>query len=194
MAGNGEVKIQQPDGGGQRKDSPATSTHETTPEPQTGVPIQINARLIDPESQLPGGEDFKQDASRTNYIIIQLTKLPSIEQQDQLEKLGVKVRCNPLQSPNQYHVQSWLNHPAHPRSSAARFRRPVGRQNMSPTICPQSEICPLWYMPTHSARGSHSLRTLRTGSLASFSQPRHHRGALLQPWSAQEVSGQSSTR
>jgi len=86
MAGDKEDHKQQPE-----EVAPTTGAEETTPASQTGVAIQINARLIDPESQLPGGQDFQADSSKTNYIIIQLTGLPTIEQQDQLETLGVQV-------------------------------------------------------------------------------------------------------
>ncbi|KAM7187578.1 hypothetical protein V8F33_011134 [Rhypophila sp. PSN 637] len=56
-------------------------------EPPVGVPVEINAHDIEPGSQMPGGEYFEETAVKTNYIIIQSTQSPNVEQQRQLREM-----------------------------------------------------------------------------------------------------------
>ncbi|KAM7184240.1 Peptidase S8/S53 domain containing protein [Rhypophila sp. PSN 637] len=63
------------------------------PEASPGVAakaIEINSNVIEPESQMAGGDMFEETASHSNYILIQFTALPTPEQEDQLEDLQVE--------------------------------------------------------------------------------------------------------
>ncbi|KAK3329196.1 peptidase S8/S53 domain-containing protein [Apodospora peruviana] len=68
--------------------APGSGSEET--ETTAGVEIEINTHAISPESQLPGGEFFKEDASKTNYIIVHFTDLPNVEQEKTLKDLKVQ--------------------------------------------------------------------------------------------------------
>lgn len=94
MAGPEEDKRQQPESGEQTERVPSTELEVSSPatKTQAGVPIKINSRIIHPESQMPGGEDFKEDASKTNYIIIHFAHSPSLDEERKLKDRKVQVR------------------------------------------------------------------------------------------------------
>jgi hypothetical protein len=96
MSGQGEH--QQPgEGLSGRREIGGTETLSSGDAP-SGTPIEINGHEIHPSSQLPAGEFFEDDASRTNYILVQFTHLPSVEEEGQLKALKVQVGIRPLLS------------------------------------------------------------------------------------------------
>ncbi|KAK4212054.1 peptidase S8/S53 domain-containing protein [Rhypophila decipiens] len=54
-----------------------------------GVTIGVNGHTITPESQMPGGDLFNESAS-SNYILVQLTDLPTVDQEKELHELHVQ--------------------------------------------------------------------------------------------------------
>ncbi len=96
MSGQGDD--QQPgEGLSGRRETVATETPSSGDAP-FGIPTEINGHEIHPSSQLPAGELFEEDASRTNYILVQFTHLPSVEEERQLKALKVQVSIRPFLS------------------------------------------------------------------------------------------------
>jgi hypothetical protein len=56
-----------------------------------GVPIVVNDHTVRAASQLPGGHLHSEDASDSNYILIQTRSQPNREIVADLEALHVKV-------------------------------------------------------------------------------------------------------
>lgn len=55
------------------------------------VAITVNGHQIAPESQQPGGDDFVEDAARSNYILVHCAHSLQAEEYEKLRQLGVEV-------------------------------------------------------------------------------------------------------
>lgn len=68
-----------------------TRPPEQPSEAASGRPVFVNLHEVQPESQLPDGHLYHEDAAGSDYVLIQFNKVPTQEELLQLYSLGVQV-------------------------------------------------------------------------------------------------------